>query len=315
MNESRWLVTGAAGFIGTNIVKHLLQAGYGVIGVDDFSTGQRESTEPFHRYPRWQMIEMDICDPDFESIFIKYRPTYVLHLAAIVSIRYCEENQERAYAVNAEAFKRILKYAHNFGSRHVIYASSSAVYGLSQPGAIAESSLVKPISVYGDTKLSNETDALALSLETGLSCTGLRFFNLFGPYQSANSGYAAVIPLWGAAIACGERPIIYGDGSATRDYCHIDNVVQAIVKVADAPLSGANIFNVGTGVATTLNDLFALLCEVLQQYPEPQYELWRPADILHSLADISAIKSTCGYEPQVSLKEGLQRLFKNVGAD
>jgi nucleoside-diphosphate-sugar epimerase len=303
-----WLVTGAAGFIGTHMVRRLLNDGHRVIGVDNFSTGLRENIEPFKDNPSWQLIVLDICDIDIESIFEEYRPTHVLHLAAIVSVQYCEAHQDRAYAVNADAFRQLLRYAHRYEVQHLIYASSSAVYGMSQPGPIPESASLAPISVYGDTKVCNEEDARAIHLVTGLQCTGLRFFNLFGPHQSATNGYAAVIPLWAAAISRGERPIIYGDGSATRDYCHIDNVVNAVVKLAKASLKGAQVYNVGTGIATTLNDLYATLCDVLKQYPDPQYELWRPADIEHSLADITAIKAACGYEPQVSLREGLKRL-------
>lgn len=310
MSRETWLVTGAAGFIGTNMVKRLLQEGHRVIGVDDFSTGLHENIAGFQNNPNWQLLVMDICDPDLKTVFQEFKPTRVLHLAAIVSIQYCEEHPERANEVNAHAFREILRLSHLQGVQQVIYASSSAVYGKSDVGAIAESAPLAPISVYGETKVCNEDDARAIHLMTGLQCTGLRFFNLFGPHQSVSNGYAAVIPLWGACIARGERPIIYGDGTATRDYCHIDNVVDAIMRLSQAPLKGAQVFNVGTGIATPLNGLFSTLCDILKEYPEPQYEHWRPADIVHSLADISALRQACGYEPKVLLREGLQRLFK-----
>lgn len=315
MRRETWLVTGAAGFIGTNIVKRLLQEGHRVIGVDDFSTGLHENIAGFQDNPDWQLMVMDICDPDLATVFHEFKPTRVLHLAAIVSIQYCEAHPERANEVNVQAFREILRLSHTYGVSQVIYASSSAVYGMSEAGAIDEAQPVAPISVYGKTKVCNEDDARAIHLMTGLPCTGLRFFNLFGPHQSVSNGYAAVIPLWGAAIIQGERPVIYGDGTATRDYCHIDNVVQAIIKLAQTRLKGAQVFNVGTGIATPLNDLFATLCDILKAYPEPQYKPWRPADIVHSLANITALKAACGYEPTVLLREGLQRLFKGQAHD
>jgi UDP-N-acetylglucosamine 4-epimerase len=300
-----WLITGAAGFIGSNVAAHLLAQGHQVVGLDNLSSGDIHNVVAFSDLPSWHWVLGDITDPILAQVFSDYPITRVLHLAALVSVQECEKFPEKAREINEKGFQRVLDLAIAHGVKQVIYASSSAVYGAAEVMPIPETTPLNPISLYGETKVNNERAAALACTHADLSCTGFRFFNLFGPHQGVHSGYAAVIPRWIHAIRANQSGIIYGNGTATRDFCPIQNVLVAIDRAVELTLPGHAVFNIGNGVTTTLNQLYALLCDILGAHPEPLYLPWQAGDIVHSCADISLARSLLAYSPEVSLEEGL----------
>jgi UDP-N-acetylglucosamine 4-epimerase len=307
MNPMTWLVTGAAGFVGAHVCRDLLKRGYVVCGVDNLFVGTLNNVDDLLQHDRFHWVEQDIGDTCMKDVFEIYRPSHVVHLAAVVSVPLCESNPDLARRVNVEGFNMLLKLSHQSGVKQFIYASSSAVYGNTQKNFISETDPAKPISVYGKTKLDNE-NAVQEIKHPGMTCIGLRFFNLFGTSKNAQSSYAAVIPLWIDALRAGKQPIIYGDGSATRDFCHIDNVLHAMDVLQHLP-EGDHVLNIGTGKPVSLNTLFHALCDTLNIKQEPHYQPWRPEDIMHSCANIERAKMLCGYEPMMMLREGLQKVI------
>lgn len=302
-----WLITGAAGFIGSNVTEHLLSHGHEVIGLDDLSSGSLDNIATFKTHPKWHFILGDINGPEVENIFNQYPITHVLHLAAIVSVTTCEEEPEKARYVNEQGFDHVMTQAVLHGVKYFMYASSSAVYG-ELPSPVSESMEPSPLSLYGETKLNNERSAARLCETTQISCVGFRFFNLFGPRQSPFSPYAAVIPRWIHALKMGETPLIFGDGTATRDFCSIQNVLIAIDCVRKVKPQGAHVFNIGTGAAIQLNTLYKLISKIFHFEQAPEHRPWHPGHIVHSRADISLAARVLGYHPKVSLEEGLTYL-------
>lgn len=301
-----WLITGAAGFIGSNAAEHLLSQGHTVIGLDNLSSGDIRNVDPFYAMPNWHWYLGNINDSILEEIFQKHVITHVLHLAAVVSVQACEEFPDDARRINEQGFERVLTLSLAQKIKQLIYASSSAVYGAAEHMPIAESTPLEPLSLYGRTKLNNEIVAQRDCQGKNISCIGMRFFNLFGPRQGVHSAYAAVIPKWADAIKKNKTPIIYGDGSATRDFCHIDNVLSAIDCSRKVLPQGHHVFNIGNGETTTLNELYEMICEALAKHPTPQYLPWQPEHIFHSCADISLATAVLDYRPVVSLEEGLR---------
>jgi nucleoside-diphosphate-sugar epimerase len=188
----------------------------------------------------------------------------------------------------------------------MIYASSSAVFGDEQHQPIKETTRLSPLGVYGETKRDNELYAAKHYQSSDLSCIGMRFFNLFGPRQYAHSPYAAVIPKWVNAIKLHHQPIIFGDGTATRDFCPIQDVLIAIDCARKKLPKGHQVFNIGTGRPTQIGELFKMICNIFDKHPEPESLPWIPEHIVHSCADISLAQSVLGYEPAVTLEEGLR---------
>lgn len=309
--QQTWLITGAAGFIGSNVASHLLSQGHTVIGLDNLSSGFMKNIDPFQALPNWHWSMGDINGDHLPEIFKQFDITHVLHLAAIVSIQACEEHPENARLVNEQGFERVLDFALEHGVKTFIYASSSAVYGATGDEPIVETTPLKPISLYGETKVNNERVAAKKCTDKPISCVGMRFFNLFGPNQAMSGGYAAVIPKWVHAIQENQTPIIYGDGTATRDFCPIENVIQAIGCVTEAEPKGHHAFNIGNGHAVTLKSLYALICDIMNKHPEPNLLPWRPDDIVHSCASIALAESVLGYRPKVTLEAGLETLLNS----
>lgn len=309
MTHETWLITGAAGFIGSNVAEHLLKQGHTVVGVDNLSSGDINNVNGFQQNPNWHWHELDILDDKVDALFYEHAFTHVLHLAAVVSVQVCEEDPKLAVAVNEHGFEKIAQLVLEKHTPKLIYASSSAVYGATETLPIPEVTPLMPLSLYGRTKVSNEEHAQAMFGTTSFSCIGMRFFNLFGPRQGAHSGYAAVIPKWVDALQHDKTPIIFGEGTATRDFCHINNVITAIECAARKELPGHHVFNIGNGEATSLEDLYNLISDILDKDIEAEHKPWRDTDILHSCADISLAKRTLGYEPVITLEDGLKRLL------
>ncbi len=307
MAKRNWLITGVAGFVGSNVALHYLRQGDTVIGIDNFYSGTQENLNNLLGFDHFHFYEMDIRSSDIETLLNQYEITHVLHLAAVVSVPVCERDPELAMDVNVDGLNNLLSMIKKYPVKQFMYASSSAVYGSAQQLPIREDALLKPISIYGKTKVQNENDVKRFSDETNIPCIGFRFFNLFGGNPAVKNAYAAVIPLWANAIKQEIPVTIYGDGTATRDFCYIDNVMHAIDRVVATELKDHHVFNIGTGKPTPLNQLFELLCQIYQKHPKPIYQPWRETDILHSCADIGLAEKILGYHPHEDIKESLKK--------
>ncbi|TPV94271.1 MAG: NAD-dependent epimerase/dehydratase family protein [Myxococcales bacterium FL481] len=322
LGASRIAVTGAAGFVGSHLVSNLLQRGRAVVGIDNFSTGKRDNLEDVRRevgpeaWARFRFIEGSIEDP--ETLTKAFAATeLVFHQAALTSVARSWKEPVRAISTNVLGFVNVLTSAQRCGVRRIVYASSSSVYGETPTLPKRESTIGQPISPYAATKLSNEAIAQTLADTHPLCLTGLRYFNVFGPRQNANGPYAAVIPRWIAAQLAGEPCHIFGDGTASRDFTYIDNIVQAnlLAAAAEAGEVRSRVFNVGTGQRTQVREVLRLLQQALAtrgvMAPDssraPVHEPTRPGDVLHSLADLSLAHDVLGYDPQVDLVAGLER--------
>ena len=321
----RILVTGGAGFIGSNLVEALLARGDAVTVLDDFSTGRRENLAPFVGDPRFRLIEGDIRDVSCCRAAVAGMDC-VLHEAARGSVPRSIDDPVNATSVNVGGFVNVLYAAHEAKVRRVVYASSSSVYGDSPALPKVESECGKALSPYAATKQADELFAENFRRVYGVETVGLRYFNVFGRRQDPRGGYAAVIPKFAAALLRHERPAIYGDGTQSRDFTHVDNVVDANLLALDAPLpEGASaVCNVACGNQLTLNELFAVLREELAAFDpavraiEPEYAPARRGDVPRSLASIDRARELLGYAPRVGVREGLKLTakwyFENLSA-
>jgi UDP-N-acetylglucosamine 4-epimerase len=315
----RWLVTGAAGFIGSHLVETLLRLGQQVVGLDNFATGKRDNLEQVRAlvgepaWSRFSFIEGDIRDLDAcrQAVAGVDR---VLHQAALGSVPRSLNDPITTNQANIDGFLNMLVAARDAGVKRFVYAASSSTYG-DHPGLPkVEDQIGKPLSPYAVTKLVNELYADVFARCYGMPTIGLRYFNVFGPRQDPEGAYAAVIPCWFAALIKGESVYINGDGETSRDFCFIRNVVEANLQAAlsDRPEALNQVYNVAVGDRTTLNQLFELIrAEVSARLPErasamPVYRDFRAGDVRHSLASIERAKDLLGYEPQFTVRDGLK---------
>lgn len=314
----RWAVTGAAGFIGSNLVERLLLLGQDVRALDNFATGKRENLEQVRSavgpgaWGRFTFIEGDIRNPDACRDLCS-GADYVLHQGALGSVPRSLEDPATSHDVNVNGTLNMLLAARETGVRRVVYASSSSVYGDSPNLPKVESRTGAPLSPYAATKCVNELYAGVFTRAYGLETVGLRYFNVFGPRQDPDGPYAAVIPKWVAAMLRGEELFINGTGETSRDFCYVANVVQAnlLAALADHPAAVGEAFNVAVGGRTTLNQLFELLRSGLEKERpalagfRPTYRDFRAGDVLHSQADTAKAERLLGYRPTHSLQQGL----------
>lgn len=316
----RVLVTGAAGFIGSNLVEKLLRLGQDVVALDNFLTGHRHNIEKAIRDSgsnsageRLTFIEADIRDPEAcvracEGVDI------VFHQAALGSVPRSIADPLTSHACNVDGFVNMLAAAKDCGAHRFVYASSSSVYGDNPTLPKVEDSVGKPLSPYALTKAINEQYADVFQRAYEISSVGLRYFNVFGKRQDPEGPYAAVIPKWVGQLLEGRDVEIYGDGETSRDFCYIANVVQMNILAGTTDNADAlgKVYNVAYGDRTTLNDLYAAIAKGLvrrgrlEQVPAPVYKDFRKGDIRHSLADIGRAKSLLGYEPEFDLTKGLE---------
>lgn len=316
-NPKRWLITGVAGFIGSNLLDTLLGLGQEVVGLDDFSTGYRANIEyVLAGHPeaaeRFTLVEGDIrsierCEAACSGA------DYVLHQAALASVPRSIDDPAAAHSVNVDGFFNMLLAAKNAGVRRFVYASSSAVYGDATEQPQTEARTGRPLSPYAAQKAINETYASAFQMAYGLGTIGLRYYNIFGPRQDPDGAYAAVIPRWITHLLRDEPCVIYGDGETTRDFCFVENVVQANVLAAttDNPDATGQAYNVACSRSVTLNQLFALITEQLASMGDagsparPVYEPFRAGDIRHSSGSIDRARRLLGYAPSHEVRDGL----------
>jgi UDP-N-acetylglucosamine/UDP-N-acetylgalactosamine 4-epimerase len=319
VHPRRWLVTGGAGFIGSNITRKLLSLGQHVTVLDNLSTSDGHNLTYVQQQvgdklsKNLNFIEGDIRDSaTCERCCLNIQ--YVLHQAALGSVPRSVKDPLTTHDNNVNGFVQMLVAARNAGVERFVYASSSSVYGDEPTLPKVEARIGQPLSPYALTKAINEQYAAVFSRAYGMSCVGLRYFNVFGPMQSPNGPYAAVIPRWIDALLRGVPVEIHGDGSQSRDFCFVDNAVQANILAACTPsLPTSSVFNVAFGQRASLLDLLKHLRALLSSAgrlpgdtPPPTHTAVRPGDIQHSLADISGACAALGYNPAYDLLSGLQ---------
>jgi UDP-N-acetylglucosamine 4-epimerase len=324
-----WLVTGVAGFIGSNLLETLLKLNQRVVGLDNFATGHQHNLDEVQslvapaQWENFNFIQGDIRNLDDCRRAMRFSPSplageggveYVLHQAALGSVPRSIEDPITTNEINISGFLNMLVAARDAKVKRFVYAASSSTYGDHPALPKLEDNIGKPLSPYAVTKYVNELYADVFARTYGFSTIGLRYFNIFGPRQDPEGAYAAVIPKWIASMLKSEPIQINGDGETSRDFCFIDNVVQANLLAATTqnPDAENQVYNVAVGERTTLNELYAQLHRnLLPRYPhlqntQPVYRDFRAGDVRHSLADISKAATLLGYHPTHRIGEGLQ---------
>jgi len=309
ISQKTFLVTGGAGFIGSNIVEYLLKYNAKkVIVLDNLATGFEENLQSFFSLPNFKFIQGDICDTNgckkaFEGI------DFVFHQAALGSVPRSIENPIATHNANASGFLSVLVAAKNAGVKRVVYASSSSVYGDSTDSPKREDKIGKPLSPYAVSKLVNEFYSDIFSRTYNMQIIGLRYFNIFGPRQNPKGAYAAAIPLFIDGLLNNKPVFINGDGEQSRDFTFVENAVQANIKAMfceNKEVLGS-VCNIAMGDKISVNQLFNALKKITGSSLAPTYQEERRGDVKNSLADISKARTILGYEPAVKIEDGLQR--------
>ncbi|MCX5814237.1 MAG: SDR family oxidoreductase [Proteobacteria bacterium] len=322
-NPKTWLITGVAGFIGSNLLEALLKLNQRVVGLDNFLTGHMsnlvevKSLVPPGQWSNFTFIEGDIrdlatCRKACSGVNI------VLHEAALGSVPRSIENPIATNEHNLTGFLNVIVAARDANVNRFVFATSSSVYGDHPALPKVEDQIGNPLSPYAVTKQVNEKYAEVFTRVYGMECIGLRYFNVFGPRQDPNGPYAAVMPKWFAGLITGEEIYINGDGETSRDFCFVENVVQAnlLAGCTENTEAVGNVYNIAYGGRTTLTELFMMIRSLVSAsghkglQANPVYKDFRSGDIRHSLADISKAKSLLGYDPEYPVKNGLEKAAK-----
>ncbi len=314
-----WLVTGAAGFIGSNLVEALLRLGQQVTGLDNFATGHQHNLDQVREavgsaaWAGFHFIEGDIRELD-DCRRACAGVDFVLHQAALGSVSRSLDDPLLSHGTNVTGFLNMLVAARDAKVQRFVYAASSSTYGDHPALPKVEHTIGRPLSPYAVTKYANELYADVFARSYGMETIGLRYFNVFGPRQDPDGAYAAVIPQWVSALVRNRPLFINGDGETSRDFCFIDNVVQAnlLAAMADKPEAVNQVYNVALNERTSLNQLYLMMRELLQErFPQlrqhqAQYQGFRAGDVRHSQADISKARELLGFEPTHRIGEGLK---------
>lgn len=319
-----WLVTGVAGFVGSHVLQTLLQDGQHVVGMDNFATGKRDNLELVRRavgddaFARLRFLEADIRDRDACQRACQ-GVDHIVHEAALGSVPRSIAHPMDTHVTNVDGTLNIFLAALEAGVPRLAYASSSSVYGDEPALPKVEARIGNPLSPYAASKRMDEIYAQVLGRTHGLVAVGLRYFNVVGPRQDPSGPYAAVVPRWVDALRRGQTPVIFGDGETSRDFCPVANVVQATLLAASTEGDlGGRAYNVALGQRTTLNELYAMLRDGLAARGvdcagrEPRYEDFRPGDVRHSLADITAAQQDLGYAPRTDLHTGIALILDDA---
>jgi nucleoside-diphosphate-sugar epimerase len=303
----RYLVTGGAGFIGSNIVDELVRRGQEVVVLDDLSTGKEENLANVRKKIEFRaasIIDLAAIQPACRGA------DYVLHLAARTSVPKSVVDPIESNRVNIDGTLNVLVAARDAKVRRVVFAASSSAYGETPTQPKVEMIPPDPISPYGVTKYVGELYAKVFGRVYELENVSLRYFNVFGPRQDPTSQYSGVLSRFMLAVLRGEQPVVYGDGEQARDFTYIANVVDATLRACEVPGVSGKVFNAGTGARTTLNHVLQLLEKITGQTIHARYDPPRMGDIRDSQADISLARKMLGYEPSVLFEEGLRRTWE-----
>jgi UDP-glucose 4-epimerase len=296
------LVTGGAGFIGSNLAHTLLARGHDVRLLDNFSTGHRTNIE---------LLDAEVVEGDLRSYERVAAAVggveVVFHQGALPSVPRSIQDPLTSTAVNVEGTLNVILAARDAGVRRIVFASSSSVYGDAPGMPRRESQPLSPLAPYAVSKLAAEQYCMVANRVYGVETVALRYFNVFGERQDPLSGYAAVIPKFIRMMLDGQRPTIFGDGETSRDFTHVENVVEANLAAAVEPAAAGRVMNIAVGSSHTLNELVSELQSLVDSELEPEYGPQRPGDVSESLADISLARELLGYEPRIEFVEGLQR--------
>jgi len=302
----RYLVTGGAGFIGSNMVDELVRRGHSVVVLDDLSAGKEANLAAVRDKIDFQLGSIT----DLATVRTACEGAdFVIHLAARTSVPRSVKDPIETNHVNIDGTLNVLIAARDARVRRVVYAASSAAYGETPTLPKVESMPAAPISPYGITKYVGELYAQVFGRIYGLENACVRYFNVFGPRQDPTSEYSGVLSRFMFAVLKGKSPMVYGDGEQSRDFTYIDNVVDATLRACESKDASGKVFNGGTGVRTTLNQVLANLEKIVGHRIPAQYAAWRDGDIRDSQADISLARTVLGYEPQVHFAEGLERTW------
>ncbi len=303
---THYLVTGGAGFIGSNIAEQLVKQGATVRVADNFSTGRRDNLRGFA--DKIELLEGDLAELDFAR-YAARDVDYVLHQAAIPSVPRSIADPIETNRAGVIATLNMLVAAKEAGAKRIVFASSSSIYGEAVAGAKREDMKLAPLSPYGVSKMAAEAYGMSFHTVYGFETVALRYFNVFGPRQDPTSEYSAVIPKFITALLAGRQPTIYGDGEQTRDFTFVGNIVAANLHALTAPAERAagQFFNIAMGQATSLNQLVDMLNELIGENIRPHYAPPRSGDIKHSTADVNKIREALGYTPEIGLIDGLKQ--------
>lgn len=300
----KYLITGGAGFIGSNIVKKILGQGDFVRVVDNLSTGRKENIEEFLDNPKFDFIEGDLTDLNVAELAVG-GVDFILHQAAIPSVPRSIEDPLKSNNANITATLNLLITAKKYGVKKIVYASSSSIYGNNPMSPKKEDFPINPLSPYALTKYTGERYCQLFWDIYKLPTICLRYFNVFGPKQNPNSQYSAVIPSFIKSVLADKRPTIFGTGEQSRDFTYVDNVIEANLLAIKSVQGFGEVFNIACNEETSLKELLNLIQEIIGTKVEPHYTQPRKGDVLHSRADISKAQNILGYKPVVNLKEGL----------
>jgi UDP-N-acetylglucosamine 4-epimerase len=310
ISSCSFLVTGGAGFIGSHLTEYLLKYGAKRVRVlDNLLTGSAKNVKRYSDHAAYEFFHGDIrsaedCRAACRGI------DFVLHQAALASVQRSMNDPVTTHVINADGFLNVLIAARDAGVSRLVYASSSSVYGDHPDLPKREDRTGNPLSPYAVSKKVNELYAHVFASGFGMQIIGLRYFNIFGPRQDPDGPYAAVIPAFIRLLKSGVAPVIFGDGEQTRDFTFVENAVQANIKALFTEHAEAlsRVYNIACGESCSINALFALIASHLGSSLKPRYQPARPGDILHSMADIGAAKERLGYDPLISLSEGLKHI-------
>ena len=301
---ANYLVTGGAGFIGSHISEALLTRGHRVRVADNFATGHKKNIRDGVEF-----VEGDCADPAFAKKIVAGMD-YVIHQAAIPSVPRSVEKPLESHRANVDGMLHMLLASRDAGVKRLVFAGSSSVYGDTEVLPKTETMPTNPMTPYALQKLNGEQYGQMFTRLYGFETVTTRYFNVFGPRQDPGSPYSGVISLFIKALVDGTRPTIYGDGGQTRDFTYVANVVDAVIRAAETPGVGGQVFNVATGSRISLNQLLETLKQIFNSNVEPIYKDARPGDVRDSQADISKAAALLGYQPSVNFEAGLRETVK-----